>query len=456
MGSTQKATWAINLSSNTANAPIKSTDATVPPESFPKSKKLNPRDRNTLVFMFAILATAPTLGSWSLTVGLAVAFGWVLLAFLFGRCALRLDRATIMAAGATGLYAMVKVAFTVAHSGWDGVHLLYGFVLFLAPVFLISSLRNLERSSILNVAIYGCGSSILLALPVVAYQVFWIGVRAEAGSGNPGVFAVLALIMGSIGGINIVASARSRFSFGYISWLSMVLCVLFSGMRGIWIAIPVVTAVILWAGAQRLSGVAIRRILLAAAASVAIGAGLTGSMIWDRSAQLSADITQIMEKGDYDSSTGRRLLMYEAAWSAILEAPWSGYGIYERMNAVKAHVPADRRDLVAYSHPHNGFLAALLDAGITGLVALCLLLAAPVVIAATADRDEIWRIRMAVALILTTGYVASGMTNILFEHDLMDSAFIVLLVLIAASVPTVDGLGAQRHLSGVKTGDGGA
>ena len=40
---------------------------------------------------------------------------------------------------------------------------------------------------------------------------------------------------------------------------------------------------------------------------------------------------------------------------------------------------------------------------------------------------------MAAALILTVGYVASGMTNILFEHDLMDSAFITILSLIAAS-----------------------
>ena len=116
-----------------------------------------------------------------------------------------------------------------------------------------------------------------------------------------------------------------------------------------------------------------------------------------------------------------------------MEAPWSGYGIYERMDAVQAQVPAERLHLVMYSHPHNGFLAALLDAGVSGLVALLLLLAAPVVIAAMADRDEAWGTRMAAALILTVGYVASGMTNILFEHDLMDSAFITILSLIAAS-----------------------
>lgn len=441
------------MSSNAANAPVRPT-VLVPLESLSKTKRLNPRDRNRLVFIFAVLATAPALGSRTLTVGLAVAFGWALLACVFRRCALHLDRTTILASGAAGLYALVKVAFTLAHSGWAGVHTLQGFLLFLAPVFLISFLRNMERPGILNVAIFGCGFSALLAFPIAFYQVLWMGLRAEGGSGNPGVFAVLALILGSIGALNVTASSTRRSLLGYLSWLAMVFCVILSGMRGIWIAIPFVTAVILWACVRTLSGVNMRRAVLAAAASVVIGVGLTGGMIWDRLALFSADIAQIAEKGDYDSSTGRRLLMYDAAWSAILEAPWSGYGISERMDAVQAHVPADRRDLVAYSHPHNGFLAALLDAGVTGLAALCLLLSAPVVIAAMAERDDIWRTRMAFALILTVGYIASGMTNILFEHDLMDSAFIVLLVLIAASVPAADGQRGPGRLTGINPGDG--
>ena len=421
------------MSCNAAKPPAKSATSPARLDTLTETKGLNHGDRNTLVFIFAVLATAPTFGSWTLTAGLAVAFGCALLAVAFGRCALQLDRVSVLAACAAGLYAFVKVAFTLAHSGWAGAHTLFGFLLFLAPVFLISVLRRMDRSDILNVTIFGCGFSALLAFPVAAYQVFWMGVRAEGGSGNPGVFAVLVLVMGSIGALNITASGGRRFWLGYLSWLAMVFCVTLSGMRGIWIAIPVVTAIVLWASVRCLSGATIRRVVLAAAASVAIGVGLTGGMIWDRVAELSADIAHITEEGNFDSSTGRRLLMYDAAWSAIMEAPWSGYGIYERMDAVQAQVPAERLHLVMYSHPHNGFLAALLDAGVSGLVALLFLLAAPVVIAAMADRDEAWGTRMAAALILTVGYVASGMTNILFEHDLMDSAFITILSLIAAS-----------------------
>lgn len=424
------------MNRNAEFSPTEPRKPTVLLDSLARIKGLKPLDRNTLVFIFAVLATAPTLGSRTLTAGLAVAFGWALLAFCFRRFALQLDRASVLAAGAAGFYALVKVVFTLAHSGGAGTHALYGFILFLAPVFLISFLRRMNIALILNIMICGCGFSALLASPIAAYQTFWVGVRAEGGSGNPGIFAVLTLVLGSIGAINVLATGRIRFWLGCFSWLAMVFCVVSSGMRGIWIAIPVVTAILLWTGAQRVSRASMRRIIIAAIASLVIGAGLAGSMFLERSEQLADDIALIAENGDYDSSTGRRLLMYKAAAQALMEAPWAGYGIHERMNAVKAHVPAEWRDIVIYTHPHNGFLAALLDAGIAGLVAVLFLLAAPLLIAAGAERDETWRTRMAVASILTVGYVASGMTNILFEHDLMDSAFIVLLVLIASSVPT--------------------
>ena len=128
--------------------------------------------------------------------------------------------------------------------------------------------------------------------------------------------------------------------------------------------------------------------------------------------------------------------------------------LQETLDLLLPHGPVHR--VIDGTLGAGGHTKALLDAGVTGLVALCLLLAAPVVIAAMADRDETWRTRMAAGIILTVGFVASGMTNILFEHDLMDSAFIVLLVLIAASVPAGDGRRAQTRLSEVDPGDGDA
>lgn len=412
------------------------------------TERLNATDRSTLEFLFLVLATAPALGSRTLTLGLAVAFLWTLFAFLFKPYALAPDRLSLVAILAAGSYSMVKVIFTLAHSGLDGAPALQGSVLFLAPISLIPYLRRIDSRRILDVSILGCGFSALLAAPLAAYQLLWIGERAQAGSGNAGAFAVLALVLGSIGTLNTVAAEPMRRLLGFLSWLAMVFCVLASGMRGIWLAIPLTTGVALWAIWPWVSRNAIRRALLATMVLLVVGAGFAGNSLVERATMLRSDVARLLEQNDYDSSTGRRLIMYRGALEAIADAPLAGYGIHGRMDAVKEHLPEAMHRLVSYTHPHNGFLAALLDAGILGLVALLFLLAVPTWVAAKALRDETWRIRMAAALILTTGYLASGMTNILFEHDLMDSAYIVWLVLLVSSVPRPPGQHAKPEALG--------
>lgn len=398
------------------------------------------------MFVFLLPATAPALGSRTLTLGVAVAFLATLFAFLIGRNALAPDRYSMFAAMSAAAYALVKVVFTLAHSGTAGLHTLQGSALFLTPLFLIPFLRRTDPRRILDAAVLGCGFSTLLAVPAAAYQILWIGERAQAGSGNAGVFAVLALIMGSIGTLNIAAGKPVRRLLGLLSWLSMVFCVLASGMRGIWIAVPLTTGLAIWAVWPYFPARTARRGLFAVLAVLVIGIGFAGDAVWNRAALLGSDVVRILEDGDYNSSTGRRLLMYGGAFDAIMDAPLSGYGIHKRMSAVRAHVPEELHPLVSYNHPHNGFLATLLDAGIVGLCALLFLLAAPAWIAVNAPRDEAWRIRVATALILTTGYLASGMTNILFEHDLMDSAYIFLLVVIVATVPRSGGRRANMEV----------
>lgn len=402
-------------------------------------RALNVGDRNTLVFVLLVFATGPALGEWSLTAGVSVAFAWALLSVLRGSRELRLDRSSVVAAISMGIYASVKVVFTIAHSGFAGLHTLQGFILFLAPIFLISYLHRNSSRLILDSFVLGCGFSALLAFPIAAYQVFGMGIRAEGGCGNAGVFAVITLVLGSIGSLNVASSDHVRRALGFIAWIAMVFCVLASGMRGIWIAIPVTTGIVIWAAVPWIPKGILRRGLLAAVAVSVIGLGLASESLWKRAALIGTDVARIEEAGDYSSSTGRRILMYTGAWKAIRNAPFTGYGIYERMNAVTAHLPERMHNLVNYSHPHNGFLAAMLDAGIAGLAALILLLASPIWIAAAAPPDETWRLRMAAALILFVSYVASGMTNILFEHDLMDTAFIAILVVVAVSVPRQSG-----------------
>jgi O-antigen ligase len=393
-----------------------------------------PMDRNNRLWLFLAGCTAPAFGS-TLSVIVWCAFVWAIPSLVFGRYPLVSNRWIVACALATGAFAAVKLSFTIAHSGLVDPLDLIGPLLFFAPLLVLSRLRLTARRDIMDLFVLGCGLSVLAAAPVAAVQTLGFGERAAAFCGNPGVFAVMSVLFGAIGVLNLMASDGRRRWLGVLSYLAMVFCVLASGMRAVWIVVPCVTIVLFWAVAGALPRDILRRGMIGASAALLIGLILGADSIIDRMMAIGDDIGRIQQDGDYDSSTGQRLVMYDAAWSAIKAAPFAGYGLQNRVGAILDHAQKDNRELVAYSHPHNGYLAALLDAGVLGLAVLILMLVVPVWLAVASPRDGAWRLRMAVGLILALTYSISGMTGILFEHDLMDAAFVVTLIVLTASIP---------------------
>lgn len=391
-------------------------------------------DRNNLIWAFLVGAIASALGS-ALTVLVWIAFLYNAAFAITGRLVRRLDGLVLLAVMAPALYCIVKAALTFGHSGLASWLELVRYLIFLTPLVILKQLRNSNPTVFLDVFVLGCGFSTLLAAPLTAYQSIWLGARGESLCGNPGVFAVMALVFGSIGTLNVISSHNRRRVLGYVSWLTMLFCVGASGMRAMWAAVPFVTLVLIWGIRPIIPNVVFRRSILGLIAVLIIGGSVFGQTLWDRAALIQSDIARMETENAYDTSTGKRLLMYKGAWRAITEAPVLGYGLVERMEAVRENLTDDESALVSFSHPHNGFLAAMLDAGIFGLAALLFLWLSPVAIATSAPRDATWRPRLAIALMLVLPYGFSGLTNVMFEHDLMDAGFLATLMVIATSLP---------------------
>ncbi len=393
--------------------------------------RLDAMDRNNLIWAFFIGASAPAFGSL-LSVIVWSTFIWAIMSFLAGRLPVRANRNTVAIVVATFAYAAVKILFTFAHSGLDTWQYWQSLLIFFSPMFFLFRLRLSNRAKMLDSFVLGSGFSTLLAVPHAAYETFWLGRRADTFCGNPGVFAVMALVFGSIGVLNVMSSRNDRRWLGILSYFAMVFCVFASGLRTAWVMLPFVSAIILWAVGPTMPKRLFRRGLALSLAAVLLGVSFASAPLIQRVEMFEDDIANIRQSGDYQSSTGLRLLMYQGAWRAIEAAPLAGYGLAGRMNAVRQNLPQEWRR-IPFTHPHNGFLAALLDAGAAGLVVLMVVLAAPVWIAAVAPRDAAWRLRMAIGVSLTASYVITGMTGIIFEHDIMDSAFVITLVILAAS-----------------------
>ncbi|MFZ2102392.1 MAG: O-antigen ligase family protein [Oricola sp.] len=396
-------------------------------------RSLDGINRNDRIWGLLVGAGGPLFGSL-LSFLVWIPFVWNVISTAMGRYPLRIGRAAMACTVVAGLYGMVELGSAIAHSGLASWRFWPNFILFLSPFFFFRRLRLSDTEALLDVFVLGAGFSVIIAAPVAAYEAFWLSNRAEAFCGNPNIFAVMSAVFGSIGALNMMAPCNRRRWLGVLSFFAMLFCVGLSERRALWLAIPVLTAIIIWAVANAVPKRTFRRGAIAIVAFFILAGALGAGQIAQRFGLLSEDLSKIETLGIYDSSTGRRILMLKGGWEAVKEAPIAGYGIVERMNALRAHLPPDTWSLVGYTHPHNGFLAALLDAGVFGLVSLVALLSAPVLIAATAPRDHLWRLRLAVGMILTTCYATSGLFGILFQHDLMDSAFVVTLIIIVASV----------------------
>jgi O-antigen ligase len=401
---------------------------------------LSGMDRNNRIWLIIVGGSAPAFGS-AMSVVLWCSYVWAILSLTARRFANRPNGWIWACAAVTGAYAIVKLGFSLFHSGLDGWPYWTSLLIFFSPYFLLLRLRQTPQARIIDLFVLGSGVSAVLAVPVAAYETMWVGIRASSFCGNPGIFAVMAILFGSIGALNVMSGWKRRRWLGILSYLAMVFCVLASGMRAVWIIVPIVTAVIVWAAAGAVPKTLMRRGLLASLAALLVGMTLAAGPIWHRAAIIGEDVAKMQQTGDYDSSTGRRVIMLEGALKAIMDAPLAGYGVPGRMPAVWAHLPKDMVPLTGYTHPHNGYLAAMLDAGLLGLAALLALILAPVCMAVAGPRDSAWRVRLAIGGILTATYAISGAAGIMFEHDLMDAAFVLILVVITASIPARDTAG---------------
>jgi O-antigen ligase len=389
-------------------------------------------ERNDLIWGVLAGFVAPIFGSL-LSVLVWGAFIWNAISAAIGRYPFRIGRIGVACTVTVGAYGAVKLGFTVAHSGLDGWRFWPAFLLFFAPAFFLFRQRMSDGSALFDLLVLGAGFSVVVAAPLAALETQLLDHRAQLLCGNANVFAVMAALFGSLGTLNALASSNRRRWLGLLAFLAMVFCVFVSGRRTMWLVMPFLAVIPLWAAARFVPRRMLWRSATATLIVMTIGIFAGSGLLWDRISDIGNDIAKIEQTQDYESSTGRRVLLWKGAWLAVTHAPLAGYGVAGRMDAVRAFVPEQHHDLVGFTHPHNAYLAALLDAGMPGLVALLAMLTAPVWLAAMAPRDAMWRPRLAAGVILTLCYAVSGATGIMFEHDLMDAAFVLVLIVIAAS-----------------------
>jgi O-antigen ligase len=146
---------------------------------------------------------------------------------------------------------------------------------------------------------------------------------------------------------------------------------------------------------------------------------------------LRADWNALGAQGHYDTSLGFRVALWEIGLKAFRETPLFGHGVGATQFLIRQGFRDQFGMDAGFNHFHNGFLTALVQAGLLGAVTL----AAIFVVAATNatmvlrnSTDPIERFGATMIVIVVITYLTSGMTGILVGHDILDSVLMVFLV----------------------------
>lgn len=328
------------------------------------------------------------------------------------------------------------IAFVAAaESGND----MMAFVDFLAlpvvvPAYALVARYAGPRSIAIVTALAGLGCT--AALTVALYETRVLGAERAAGGTSPIFFSNMSVVLAFFALWGLVA-LRTRWR-----WLALAAfafgmgAAILGGTRGSMLAAAallcgfMVYALVCWK--QPLV------VRVATALAVVIGSLCFLFIAFDmrRMMTIATNAVEFANLGmTMDGSVNRRLMLYTAGVQSFLSSPIFGHGWWDRFMAAHPFLPPllfDHWINDRTAHLHNDVLNFASAAGVAGIVAYCVMMAAPVVSALRSPRTERWALRVCAALGFAFGYIAMGLTDTMFVFEIPKSMYCLGAVIIMA------------------------
>ncbi|QKD04790.1 O-antigen ligase family protein [Mesorhizobium loti] len=288
-----------------------------------------------------------------------------------------------------------------------------------------------QKTTLVRIIVFSSLAACFVALLLAVVQQYWLGMRAKGGAGNAIVFAevlslaVMVCVAGALSGIE-----KHRNAF-ICAALSGTIAIVYSGTRIVWLSLLIAGIAVLLINQERLRGRnAVRLLLLLLAVGVVVAA-VGSQTISGRIDFLRADWDALGTQGNYNTSLGFRVALWDIGLKAFRETPLFGHGVGATQYLIKQGFRDQFGMDAGFNHFHNGFLTALVQAGILGAVTLAAIFVvaarnAALVLRNSADPIERFGATMIVIVVIT--YLTAGMTGILLGHDILDSVLMVFLV----------------------------
>ncbi|MBY5787930.1 O-antigen ligase family protein [Rhizobium leguminosarum] len=388
------------------------------------------RNNRIAVFLFAILpGLSPNFNSFILLASMV----WGVYCLATGRLVWNLSKSDRLVAIGMSIYPLVMIASIFINPPYSEVpDWIFRLLPFFSVWLILPRMRQSPDGRLVPLFILGAGIGMIVTFLFSLLQIMFLMDRAEAGTSNAALLGVIGILFGGIALLNIQSprSVEQRFAIlGYAAGLG---CVLLSGTRSAWLVIPIHIVIFLWYFRKHSFHLSLRSLAITSSLLLAGLITLGSGQILHRIQALQENLTSLERTDGEITSLSARFALYKGALSAISKDPLTGYGPQNRMSSVLAELPDNIRPQLPYSHVHNGFLTAGIDAGVFGIAALSLMLLTPVIGAWRKERGPGRDLAIALALLLVSSYVITGSFGIMFNQKALDPIFAYMVALICA------------------------
>lgn len=311
---------------------------------------------------------------------------------------------------------------------------------FFAGWFVLARMRMSPDGTLVPNVIFGAGVGMILTLIICTIQLIWFNSRPDAGAGNAAVLGLFAVLCANISLLNARSQSKIERFVAIAGYMAGTAVVIISETRSAWLLIPINLAIVM-VYFSKAGTINYKKIAVPVLAVLLVAGAISYPKIESRILKLQQDV-ELYEKNPHEmTSLGVRMMIWQGGLRAIAEHPLLGYGMQHRMDAVKANMPPQLAKQLTATHLHNGILTAAVDAGIVGVIALLLMLSAPIYAASIKKPGPERDVTMAIAQLLVASYFVTGMFGILFGHDATDAVFITTFLVIC------HGVGSSRLVS---------
>ena len=330
------------------------------------------------------------------------------------------------------------------------------FPIFIVGIFALAlqtTAFSLSYRNISNMAVWGIYLTTTLALIFLYFEpdvsLFGekfvnktgVGGRLEMGTGNALPFATIFITFAFLSCLSIDKKSLLEKVLSYLALIiALLVTIIWNGSRGPILVILAVLPLFLWylstlnTGKKKwfyplftaflfLSVGLIIWIFYKINFNHTLGYNVVPNMI--------NGIKQLFIDGEFDSSVGIRLTLYSASLNAFNSEPLFGFGIGNIFDAMLTFLPIGKS--YNYSHLHNMFFNHIIAGGVLGLPFLFALVFSPLIILKTKEY-KVSNEAIYTGLLIVFVIFGTGMSNVLFFHDLLAGFFSTLILLSAIAL----------------------